>query len=117
MREWLLKRHKYGMYDKLREADVKSFRNFVKMNPDKLNQMVEDLTPRLQKKTTNCRNPLSPWLYLAITLMYLATGDANKSLAYGFRVAPDTIVSVIPEVCEAIYNHYHESAFKCPTTE
>ena len=60
MREWLLKRHKYGMYDKLREADVKSFRNFVKMNPDKLNQMVEDLTPRLQKKTTNCRNPLSP---------------------------------------------------------
>ena len=80
-------------------------------------QMVEDLTPKLQKKTTNCRKPLFPGLKLAITVGYLATGDSYKSLAYGFRVAPNTIVSVVLEVCQAIYDHYHETAFKCPTTE
>jgi len=32
-------------------------------------------------------------------------------------VTPNTIVSVVPEVCAAIYDHYHETAFKCPTTE
>ena len=34
-------------------GDVKSFRNFVRMDPEMFNQMVEDLTPKLQKKTTN----------------------------------------------------------------
>ena len=72
--------------------------------------------PRFQKKTTYCRKPLSPGLKLAITLRYLATGDSYKLLAYGFWVAPNTIVSVVPEVCEAIYDHDHETAFKCHTT-
>ena len=87
------------------------------MDPGMFNNMVEDLTPRLQKKTTNCRKPLPVGLKLAITLRYLATGDSYKSLSYGFRVAPNIIVSVVPEVCQAIYDHYHEMAFKFPTTE
>jgi len=109
VREWLLKRHKYGMYEnlmeQLREGDVKSFSNCVRMDLEMFNQMVEDMTHRLQKKTTNCRKPLSPGLKLAITLRYLATGDSYKSLAYGFRVAPNTIVSIVPEVCQAICDH------------
>lgn len=121
VREWFLKRHKYGMYEKLmkhlREGDTKSFNNFVRMDPAMFNQLVEELTPRLQKKTTNYRKPLSVGLKLAITLRYLATGDSYKSLAYGFRVAPNTIVKVVPEVCQAIYDHYRDTAVKCPTTE
>jgi len=43
VREWLLNRHKYGMYEKLvkhlRQVDVKSFRNFVTIDPDMFNQM------------------------------------------------------------------------------
>ena len=31
-------------------------------------------------------------------------------------MAPNTIVSIVPEVCQAIYDHYHDTAFKCPTT-
>ena len=96
---------------------VKSFRNFVRMDREMFSQMVEDLTLNLQMKTTNSRKPLFPGLKLAIALRYLATGDSYKSLAYGFRVALNTIVSVVPEVCQAIYDHYHETAFKCPTTE
>ena len=76
-----------------REGDVKSFSNFVRMDPDKFN----------------------PGLNLAIILRCLATGDVYKSQAYGFRVVPITIVSVVPEVCKAIYDHYHKTAFKCPT--
>ena len=87
------------------------------MEPGMFNQMVADLTLRLKKTTTNCRKPLSVGLNLAITFRYLATSDSYKSLAYGFRVAPNTIVSIVPEVCQAIYDHYHETAFKCPTTE
>ena len=121
MRPWLLKRRRYGLYEKLknhlREGDVRSFKNFVRMEPGMFNQIVADLTRRLKSTTTNCRKPLSVGLNLAITLRYLATGDSYKSLAYGFRLAPNTIVSIVPEVCQAIYDHYHETAFKCPTTE
>ena len=77
-----MKTHEYGMKH-LREGDDKYFRTFVRMDPDRFNQMVEDLTPRLQKKTTNCITHLSPGLKLAITLRYLTTGDIYKSLAYG----------------------------------
>ena len=119
VRDWLLKRKKYGMYEKLMkhlmDGDVRSFKNFVRMDPEMFQQMVADLTPRLQRKSTNFREPLSVGLRLAITLRYLATGDSYKSLAYGFWVAPNTIVSIVPEVCQAI--HCHDTAFKCPTTE
>ena len=121
VRDWLLKRKRYGMFEKvmkhLREGDVRSFKNIVWMDPGMFNQMVADLAPRLQKTTTNCREPLSVGFKLAITLRYLSTGDSYKSMAYGFRVAPNTIVSIVPEVCQVIYNHYHETAFKCPTTK
>ena len=53
---------------------------------------------------------------VAITLRFLATGHSYKSLSYGFRVAPNTIVSIVPEVCQAIYDEYHEDAIKCPST-
>ena len=87
VRPWLLKRRRYGLYEKLmnhlREGAVRSFKNFVRIEPGTFNQMVADLTPRLKKTTTNCRKPLSVGLNLAITLRYLATGDSYKSLAYG----------------------------------
>ena len=120
VRKWLLNRPKYGMYEKLmnqlRRQNVKSFRNFTRMEPSMFDQMVKDLTTKLKKRTTSYRKPLSPGLKLAITLRYLVTRDSYKSLSYGFRVAPSTIVNIVLEVCQALYEHYHESAFKCPTT-
>ena len=47
------------------------------------------------------RKALEPGLKLAITLRCLATGNSYKSLMYGFRVASNTISSIIPKVCEA----------------
>ena len=47
VRQRLLTRDKYGMYEKLikhlKQGDVKSFRNFVRMDPGMFNQMVKDL--------------------------------------------------------------------------
>lgn len=120
VREWLTKRNKYGMYHKLmkhlRQGDEPAFKNFVRIDPEMFNQMVDDLMPRLQKTNTNFRKSLSVGLKLAITLRYLATGDSYKSLSYGFRVAPNSIVTVVADVCQAIYAHYHEKAFKFPAS-
>ncbi|XP_035661294.1 protein ALP1-like [Branchiostoma floridae] len=121
VRQWLLDRPNYGLYDQLMaqlaEGDVKSFINFMRMEPEMFYKLVEDLTPKIKKKTTRWREPLPPALRLAVTLRYLATGESYQSLGYAFRVAPNTLVSMVPEVCQAIYDHYHDMVFKCPTTE
>lgn len=48
------------------------------------------------------KRPLEPGLKLTIaSLRYMASGDSFKSLSDGFGVAANTIVTTIPEVCQA----------------
>ncbi|XP_069752422.1 uncharacterized protein [Narcine bancroftii] len=118
--EWLLQQQHHGWYEKLmkhlEEGDVRSFKNFLRVDPEMFRKLVAHLTPRIQKQDTNFSKALPPGLNVAITLRFLATGNSYKSLSYGFRVAPNTIVSIVPEVCKAIYDEYHEEAIKCPST-
>ena len=79
-------------------------------------ELIARVGPRIQKKHTFMREPLDIGLKIALTLRYLASGDSYKSMAYNFRVPHNTISVTIPEVCQAIYNEYHEEAIKCPTT-
>ncbi|CAH2015154.1 unnamed protein product [Acanthoscelides obtectus] len=39
---------------------------------------------------------------LAITLRYLATGDSFQSLHFLFKVSPQLISTIVPEVCKAL---------------
>lgn len=121
VREWLLQRRDFGQYEKLlqqlHDRDVNSFKNFLRVEPDLFHELVERLTPRIQKKDTNLRRALEPGLKLAIALRYMASGESYMSLSYGFRVAPNTIVTIVPEVCQAIYEELHEEFIKLPTTE
>ncbi|XP_069752287.1 putative nuclease HARBI1 [Narcine bancroftii] len=118
--EWLLQWQHHGWYKKLmkhlEKGDVRSFKNFLRVDPEMFMKLVVHLTPRIQKQDTNFRKPLPPGLKVAITLRFLATGNFNKSLSYGFHVAPNTIISIVPELCQAIYDEYHEEAIKCPST-
>ena len=71
--------------------------------------------PRIDKKDSFRRKALEPGLKLAITPRYLATENRYKSLLYGFRVAHDTICTLIVKVCEAIME-YSAEVMKCPVT-
>ncbi|XP_077371324.1 putative nuclease HARBI1 isoform X1 [Festucalex cinctus] len=121
VRECLLQRTEVGQYEKLlqqlEDGDVESFKNYLKVEPDLFHELVERLTPRIQKKDTNIRRALEPGLKLAITLRYMASGENYKSLCAVFRVAHNTIANMVPEVCHAIYEELHEEYIKLPTTE
>ena len=79
--------------------DTKSYSNFVRMDHDMFEEMMGILTPRLQEQDTNKRRALETEFKLAITL---AICDSYMSLGYGFRVALNTICSVLTEVCQRI---------------
>lgn len=49
------------------------------------------------------REPISAGERLAVTLRYLATGETFSSLQYLFRIPQSTISTIVPEVCDAIY--------------
>ena len=78
-------------------------------------EIVEKVTPLIERQETFFRKPLPPGLRVAITLRFLATGDSYVSLQYNFRVAHNTISGIVPEVCRAIATVFKDE-LKVPDT-
>ena len=64
----------------LRNEDHRSFQNFMRMPPAMFDEIVERLTPRITKQTTNWRTPLELGLKVALTLRHLASGAKYKDM-------------------------------------
>ena len=71
-RQWVLRRRRHGHYDRLlvelREEDVPSYSNFLRMEPRMFNELLTRLAPRIRKKDTNWCRATRPGLKLALTL-------------------------------------------------
>ena len=120
VREWLARRQEFGQYDGLLtelHKDHRGYKNYLRITPDLFQEMVEKVTPHLQKQSTFMREPLPVGLKLAVTLRFLATGNSYHSLQFSFRVEVSTISRFIPEVCQAIIAVYKDEVLRCPRTE
>ena len=119
-RPWLLRRPLYGHHEhllgELNREDQKSFKNFVRVPPQLFEEMVTRLTPYLQKKVTQMRDPLPVALKVAVTLRFMATGTSFVDLHYNFRVSISAISAFLPEVCNAIIRIYRPELLKLPKT-
>lgn len=119
-RDWLLRRAEFGVYhqlmEELRREDVAAFKNFLRVDPLLFQELVDRLTPRIEKKDSWFQKAIPPGLKVAITLRHFATGDSYHSLMYAFRVAHNTISYIVKEVCEAIVAEYSEEVLNVPTS-
>ena len=97
--------------------DIEYFKYLVRMEPEMFYEILARITHRITKQDTNFKRALEPGLKLAITLRFLATGEAYKSLGTTFRVGYNTISLFVPEVCEAIIQEYLQEVVVLPTTE
>ena len=93
--------------------DVHSFFNFLRMQPEMVDELLNRVAQRIQKNDTLWRKSLEPCLKLAITLRYLAAGDKHPTLHSGFRVALNTISTFISELCQAIVGEYKDEVITC----
>lgn len=71
----------------LKDESPDLFRNFTRTNLCLFEEIVEKVTPYIQKQGTHLRKLLPSRLRVAITLRFLATGQSYSSLQYTFRVA------------------------------
>ena len=119
IRPWLARRPQLGQYETLMHVLMREsphdFKGFIRMEPCMFHELVQRVGPTLLKREGR-RPPLVPGLKLAVTLRFLATGNSYRSLAFGFRVAHNTISKFIPEVCDAIVAEYEDEVFKTPST-
>ena len=119
LRHWLSveRRLQYCQYDRLmaelRMEDVRSFFNFLLMQLEMPDELLNRVGPGIQKNDTLWRKSLEPGLKLAITLRHLAAGNKYTTLQFGFRVARNTISNFIPELCQAIVEEYKDEVITC----
>ena len=107
----------YCQYDRLmaelRMQDVHLFYNFLRMQPEMSDELLNRVGPRIPKNNTLWRKSLEPGLTLAIILRHLAAGDKYTTLQFGFRVARNAISTFIPDLCRAIVEEYKDEVITC----
>ena len=111
-----LEKGEFNLYNELRTDDREYFFRYFRMNPERFDHMHSLVYERIHKKDTNFRKAIPTRERLAITLRFLATGDAQQSLSYSFRVGKATISNIITETCIAIYKALQSTYLSTPET-
>ena len=118
---YLQRRLQYGHYDTLMNElyleNPELYRNFTRMDRELFDEIVQAVAPNIEKKTTYWRKPINPSTRVDITLRFLATGNSYKSLQYSFRVAHNTISSIVPETCDVIVSAFGHDVLRLPDTQ
>ncbi len=83
------------------DVDVAGFRNFMRIDPVMLQELLQCLSDWIRKQDTSYWT-LEPGLKLVSTLCHLATGDNYHSVMYRFPVASNTISLIVRVRCTTI---------------
>ncbi|XP_003244309.1 protein ALP1-like [Acyrthosiphon pisum] len=112
VRSWIERRNQLGISNTLLKElaveDTSSYFNFLRINEEMFNVLLQKMAPKIQKQNTMMREALPAKLKLEVTLRYLATGDSYKTLQYIYRVGKSSISEFVPEVFNAILEELKE---------
>ncbi|KAM7311119.1 uncharacterized protein ISCGN_008026 [Ixodes scapularis] len=92
-----------ALLPRLRARDEGYFRDFLRMPPSTFDTLLGLVGPKIERKVTPFREPISPHDRLAITLRFLANGDTFRSLSYNFLIGRSTAVVIIRQTTAAIW--------------
>ncbi|VEN44056.1 unnamed protein product, partial [Callosobruchus maculatus] len=87
--------------DLLKEPSGK-FHNFCRISYEDFELLLNKIGPQVQKKDTHLRLSIPAKERLAVTLRCLASGDSYQSLSFLFKISPQIISVIVPEVCQEL---------------
>ena len=76
-REWFMQRSKFGHTKLIRElsqTEPSDFKNFLRMDVESYNELLQMVEPLIEKQTTNMRQPIFPcdsWFYTNLSFFFL----------------------------------------------
>ncbi|KAJ8946735.1 hypothetical protein NQ318_002565 [Aromia moschata] len=76
--------------------------NFLRMDQEDFDYLLELVHPDIEKKDTNMREAISASQRLSITLRYLESGMDLEDLKLTCAIAPQNLEFIIMETCSAI---------------
>ncbi|CAH2001490.1 unnamed protein product [Acanthoscelides obtectus] len=120
VKKWMEDRNKYGhmpLLKELRQDYPSDFKNYLRMDFDTFNILLELISPIISKQNTKMRESISAEERLAATLRYLATGRSYEDLKFSTGISPSSLCYIIPETCKAIYQVLKETYLKLPKTK
>lgn len=79
------------------------YKRFAHITQPDFEELCGFVRHRVQKQYTFMRVPISVEERVALTMKYLACGDSFATLSQLFRISPQSIAMIIPEVCQAFY--------------
>ncbi|KAE9523848.1 hypothetical protein AGLY_015736, partial [Aphis glycines] len=115
-KKWLIERKKFSHITLLNELDGDDFRNYLRMDYDCFNELLNLVSPLISKQNTHMRDAVSAEERLVATLRYLATGRDYADLKFSTAISPQLLSKIIPETCNAIFKVLR-TFIKIPTTE
>ena len=105
-----------SLFRDLQVEDNEEFKSYIRMDMATFNELVRRVGPRIQKKHTTFREPISVVQRLLLTLSYLAEGGMYRCKKFLSRTPHNTMSKIVKETCDAIYNEYEDEYLHCPTT-
>ena len=100
-KQWFQQKQNFGhvmLLNELRINHPDDYRNFLRMDEESFDELMDMLTPLIQKKDTRMR----VLKRLSVTLRYLATGNTFEDLKFLCAISPQTTGRIVVETCEAI---------------
>ena len=81
------------------------------MTPMLFEKLLSWVGPTIERQKTKMRLPIGPSERLSLVIRYLASGDAQSSIASSYRISPSVVSRAINEVCAVIWEKLSEKGF------
>ena len=75
----------------------------MRMSPERFDHLLGMVSPLISKQSTTFRKAIPAGERLSLTLRYLASGESQQSLSFGYRIGTSTVSQIISDTCKAIY--------------
>ena len=88
----------------------------MRLSSESFDIILDAIRPAIIKQDTQLRKAIPAEQRLAVTLMFLSTGDSVNTLSLLFRIGESTIRSIVYETCQAIWLRLKDTYLKTPSS-
>jgi hypothetical protein len=106
----------YLLVQDLRLYDEEYFFRYFRMSVIQYGELLAMVAPIIQKSSQK-RECIRPNERLCVTMRYLATGDAQTTIAMNYRISPSSVGRIIYKTCQALWQVLSPKYLQCPKNE